>query len=59
MLCGPLHCVESPEVMTELGTEENYELPSCTWMQGCDLRRNHDDEEGMVKTTEAGCFLFL
>ena len=59
LLCGPLHCVESPKVMTELWTEENYELPSRTWMRGCDLRRNHDNEEGMVvKTTKAGVSFF-
>lgn len=60
MLCGHLHCVELPEVMTELGTEENYE---CHHVRGCGtvtIRANDGSEEGMVvKTTGAGFVLFL
>lgn len=60
MLCGPVRCVESPEVMTELGAKENSELPSRAWMRGWDHQIERDHEEGMVvKTTKAGCSLFL
>lgn len=60
MLCGHLHCVELPEVMTELRPEESYEYHHVRGCGTVTIRPNDGSEEGMVvKTTGAGFFLFL
>lgn len=60
VLCGHLHCVELPEAMTELGTEENYEYHHVRGCGTVTIRSNDGSEEGMVvKTTGAEFFLFL